>query len=144
MRARQPWVPFYRKPAIVFARFFRVSHEDLSRISSAVVQAQKKALGKGPENVKATFLDDMLIVVSKGGITTAERTMLNHGQDDAVREIRRVIEIEMVAPLTDMVSEITGREVIGYQSQIMFAPDRVIAVYVFDDAPVEHSAPNTG
>lgn len=108
-------------------------HEDLSNISSAIVRAHKQAFGKGPESVKATFLDDMLIVVSKGGITATERTMLDHGHDESVREIRRVMEIEMVEPLSAMVSEITGREVINYQSQIMFAPDRVVAVYVFSD-----------
>lgn len=82
----------------------------------------------------------MLIVISKGGITTTERTMLDHGQDESVREIRRVMEVEMAAPLSKLVSDITGRQVTAYQSQIMFAPDRVIAVYIFDDTLASHEA----
>lgn len=111
-----------------------MSDTDTAGISRAVMTAYKKALGKGPESVKSYFLDDMLVVVSKGGITTTERTMLDHGQPESVREIRRVLEIEMSDGLSQQISELTGRTVIAYQSQIMFAPDRVIAVYVFDDS----------
>lgn len=110
-----------------------MSDERLNDIAREVVAAYKKAFGKGPENARASFLDDMLIVVIKGGITAAERTMLRHGHDESVREIRRVMELEMVAPLSEMVGQITGREVIGYGSQIMFEPDRVVAFFVFDD-----------
>lgn len=113
-----------------------------SEIARAIVAAHKDALGKGPESIRSYFLDDMLVVVTKGGITAMERTMLDHGNDEIVREIRRVLEVEMTGPLSEAVSEITGREVIAYRSQIMFAPDRVVAVYIFDGPLVDGEAAN--
>lgn len=108
--------------------------ELLGRISTAVVQSVKKASGKGPEHVKSYFLDDMLVIVTKGGVSIAERTMLDGGRDDAVRTFRQVLDEQMAPALRELVVELTGRSVIGYQSQVTFAPDRVIAIYIFDDS----------
>ncbi len=35
--------------------------------------------------------------------------------------------------LNDIIDELTGRNVISYQSQIMFSLDRVVEIFVFDD-----------
>ena len=105
----------------------------LTRLSTEMVRAQKKYFGKGPVQAKSYFLDDMLIIVMKGGLTTAEKTMLKFGEDDKVRDFRQVFENQMAENLTGMVEEMTGRKVLTYQSQIMFGPDRVVEMFVFDD-----------
>ena len=105
----------------------------LMRISTEMVRAQKKFFGKGPTQAKSYFLDDMLIIVMKGGLTTAEKTMLDFGEEDQVREFRQIFENEMTDRLTDMIEQLTGRKVVSYQSQIMFSPDRVVEMFVFDD-----------
>lgn len=104
----------------------------LSRISNEMVRAQKQYFGKGPTEAKSYFLDDMLIIVMKGGTTTAEKTMLEFGEEDKVREFRQTFENQMTENLTSMIEELTGRKVVTYQSQIMFAPDRVVEMFVFD------------
>ena len=48
----------------------------LLRISNELVRVQKKFFGKGPTAAKSYMLDDVLIVVMRGGFTTAEQTML--------------------------------------------------------------------
>ena len=105
----------------------------LARISTEMVRAQKQFFGKGPTQAKSYFLDDMLIVVMKGGLTTAEKTMLEFGEDDKVREFRQVFENQMTEKLTRVVEQLTGRRVLTYQSQIMFGPDRLVEMFVFDD-----------
>lgn len=105
----------------------------LMRISTEMVRAQKKFFGKGPTQAKSYFLDDMLIIVMKGGLTTAEKTMLEFGEEDQVREFRQIFENEMTGRLSDMIERLTGRKVLTYQSQIMFSPDRVVEMFVFDD-----------
>jgi uncharacterized protein YbcI len=112
-------------------------HEDgqslLSRISTEIVRAQKEYFGKGPTQAKSYFLDDMLIVVMRGGMTTAEKTMLGFGEADMVRDFRQTFENQMAEKLTGLVEELTGHNVLTYQSQIMFEPDRVVEMFVFDD-----------
>ncbi len=109
----------------------------LARISTEMVRAQKEFFGKGPTQAKSYFVDDMLFVVMKGGMTTAEKTMLEFGEADKVRDFRQVFENRMTDRLTGMIEEITGRKVLTYQSQILFEPSRVIEIFVFDDDGAE-------
>ena len=108
-------------------------HSLLARISTEMVRAKKEYFGKGPTRAKSYFLDDMLIVVMQGGMTTAEQTMLEFGEADKVRDFRQAFENQMTEPLTSVVEELTGRKVLTYQSQIMFDPDRVVEMFVFED-----------
>jgi len=108
-------------------------HSLLSRISTEMVRAQKEFFGKGPTQAKSYFFDDMLLIVMKGGTTTAERTMLDFGEENKVRDFRQTFENQMTEKLTGMIEELTGRKVLTYQSQIMFGPDRIVELFVFDD-----------
>lgn len=104
----------------------------LARLSDEMVRAKKEFFGKGPEQAKSYMLDDMLIVVMRGGLTTAEQTMLEFGQPEMVRQFRQLFENEMTELLTSRVEETTGRKVVNYQSQIMFDPDIIVEMFVFD------------
>ena len=104
----------------------------LARISNEMVRAQKEFFGKGPTKAKSYILDDLLIIVMRGGMTTAEETMLRFGRADQVRQFRQLFENEMTERLTGMVEELTGRTVATYQSQVMFDPHTVVEIFVFD------------
>ena len=105
----------------------------LTRLSNEMVQAQKEFFGKGPEQAKSYILDDMLIIVMRGGLTTAEKTMLDFGHPDLVRQFRQLFENEMTGRLSDMVERVTGRKVATYQSQVMFDPHVIVEMFVFDE-----------
>jgi len=104
----------------------------LARLSDEMVRAKKEFFGKGPEEAKSYMLDDMLIVVMRGGLTTAEQTMLRFGRQNLVRQFRQLFENEMTDLLTGLVEETTGRKVVNYQSQIMFDPNIVVEMFVFE------------
>ncbi|MBW3653657.1 MAG: DUF2294 domain-containing protein [Actinobacteria bacterium] len=70
-------------------------------------------------------------------MTTAERTMLEFGQQDQVRQFRQLFENQMTERLTDMIERLTGRKVLTYQSQVLFEPDIVVEVFVFDSRAAE-------
>jgi len=108
--------------------------EMLARLSNEMVRAQKQFFGMGPTEAKSYLVDDLLFIVMRGGLTTAEKTMLEIGQQDLVRQFRQTFENEMTKRLTDMVEEITERSVCTYQSQVMFDPDVVVEMFVFDQS----------
>ena len=110
----------------------------LSRLSTEMVRAQKKYFGRGPTRTKAYMLDDFLLIVMRGSQTQAEQTMVQFEREDLVREFRQQFENEMTSRLVGMVEEITGRKVLGYQSQILFEPEAVIEIFFFDK-PAEES-----
>jgi uncharacterized protein YbcI len=69
----------------------------LSRLSTEMVRAQKKYSGRGPSETKSYMLDDFLLIVMRGSQTQAERTMIEFGRSDLVREFRRQFENEMTS-----------------------------------------------
>ena len=111
----------------------------LARISNEMVRAQKEFFGKGPTQAKSYLVDDLLFIVMRGGLTTAEKTMLAFGRPDQVRQFRQLFENEMTERLTDMIEGLTGRKVLTYQSQVLFDPDIVVEMFVFDSAASEQA-----
>jgi uncharacterized protein YbcI len=105
----------------------------LSRLSTEMVRAQKKYFGRGPSETKSYMLDDFLLIVMRGSQTQAERTMIEFGRDDLVREFRQQFENEMTSRLVGMVEDLTGRRVRGYQSQIIFDPEVVVEIFFFEE-----------
>jgi uncharacterized protein YbcI len=103
----------------------------LARLSDEMVRAKKQFFGRGPEQAKSYMLDDLLIVVMRGGLTTAEQTMLRFGRQNLVREFRQLFENDMTDVLTGLVEQTTGRTVVNYQSQIMFDPDIIVEMFFF-------------
>jgi len=106
----------------------------LREISTKMAAIQKDAFGKGPEGAKSYLFDDLLLIVMRGGLTVAERTMLGFGRQDLVREFRQQFENEMTSRIVGMVEEMTDRRVLTYQSQVMFDPDVIVELFVFDRA----------
>jgi uncharacterized protein YbcI len=105
----------------------------LSRISRELVAVMKRDFGRGPVSAKSYLIDDFLIVVMRGGMTTAERTLLERGRPDAVREFRQVFENEMGDVLVGLVEGLTGRKVLTYQSQVLFDPDIIVELFFFEE-----------
>jgi uncharacterized protein YbcI len=105
----------------------------LSQISTEMVQAMKQHYGKGPVSAKSYLVDDLLFVVMRDMITQAERTMLDAGRTDTVRDFRQQFENEVAETLTRLVERVTGRRVVTYQSQVLFDPDITVEIFVFED-----------
>ena len=105
----------------------------LGRISTEMVRLQKQFFGKGPTSAKSYLFDDLLLVVMRDGLTVAEKTMLSFaGQEDLVRQFRQHFENEMTSRLVSSIEELTRRKVVNYQSQVMFDPDVIVEIFVFD------------
>lgn len=107
--------------------------ELLSRISNEMVRVMKEYFGRGPTRAKSYMLDDLLVVVMRDGMTTAERTMLEFGRSDVVRQFRQEFENEMSERLIGAVERLSGRKVVTYQSQVMFDPNTVVELFLFDE-----------
>ena len=98
-----------------------------------MVRTQKRFFGKGPTKAKSYMLDDFLLIVMRGGVTVAEQTMLASNREHLVRQFRQEFENEMGRHLVDMIEDLTGRKVVTYQSQIVFDPDIVFEIFVFEN-----------
>ncbi|MFN8218134.1 MAG: DUF2294 domain-containing protein [Solirubrobacterales bacterium] len=104
----------------------------LAAISREMVRAMKTYYGRGPTRAKSYLVDDLLFVVMRGGATQAERTMVEAGKEESVRDFRQKFGNVMAERLVGTIEQLTDRKVLSYQSQILFDPDVIVEVFVFD------------
>lgn len=78
-----------------------------------------------------------MVVVMREPATTAEKAMVDAGDDDEARRFRLAFQRRFGPELKGIVEAITGREVLSYHSQILFAPDVLFELFVLgsEDEP---------
>lgn len=104
-----------------------------AQISDGLVSLHKQYYGRGPTQAKTYLVNDTVISFLRGGFTPIERTLIEHGNSDAVHEMRRNFQAVMEEEFSRIVESTTSRSVIAYMSQIHSDPD--IAVEIFVLAP---------
>jgi uncharacterized protein YbcI len=98
-------------------------------ISNAMVGIHSKHYGKGPTKAKTYLVDDVVVTVMSDVFTTVERTLIDNGKAELVRDVRTTFQYTMRSEFTDAIEQITGREPRAFISQIDWEAD--IAVEVF-------------
>ena len=106
-----------------------------SEISNAMVGLKKRFYGKGPTKAKTYINDNYVLCVLQGGLTKNEETLLAAGEHKLVREYRLRFQEAMADPTTEAIERLTGCEVIGYHSQIVFEPEYGFEIFVLDRPP---------
>jgi uncharacterized protein YbcI len=104
-------------------------------ISNAMVGLKKRFYGKGPERARTYFNDNYVFCALEGGLTRNEQTLVEAGEEEAVRNYRLLFQKVMDRPTIEAVQQLTGRHVIGYHSQVTFNPMRSFEIFVLDGAP---------
>ena len=99
-------------------------------LANAMVGMKKQFYGRGPTAAKAWILDDYVFVAMEGGLTRSEETLLAAGKADIVRSYRLSFQEAVTETVTAAVSELVGREVLTYHSQIVFDPPRTFEIFV--------------
>lgn len=113
-----------------------ISREALAAVANEIVRLKAQYYGKGPTEAKAYMNDDVLVVVLRGGLTTVERTLLDAGDQDLVRQVRLRFQCVMEQNFLDAVQRLTGKRVLSYMSQIVFDPDFCFEFFVMSDENV--------
>ena len=106
-----------------------------SEISNAMVGLKKRFYGKGPTKAKTYINDNYVLCVLQGGLTKNEETLIAAGEHKLVREYRLRFQEAMADATTEAIERLTGCEVIGYHSQIVFEPEYGFEIFVLDRPP---------
>ena len=101
-------------------------------LANAMVGMKKQFYGRGPTAAKAWILDDYVFVAMEGGLTRNEQTLLDDGKDDLVRSYRLSFQETVGPKVMQAVSELVGRPVLTYHSQIVFHPPRTFEIFVLE------------
>lgn len=104
----------------------------LSEINSQIVSCVRQHYGRGPVKAKTYVLDDVIFCVLSDGFTAIERTMMEGGEPDRVLEMRRTFHRLMKTRYSEMIEELTGRDVLAVLSQAHVEPNLAIEMFLMD------------
>ena len=99
-------------------------------ISDGLVALLKEYYGRGPEQAKTYVNDDLVVCLLRGGFTRVEQTLLEGGHGDDVIRQRMAFQDVMRVRFERVVSEATGRQVVGFMSGNQQDPDMICEVFV--------------
>jgi uncharacterized protein YbcI len=104
-------------------------------LSNAMVALHRRHYGRGPAAARSFLLDGMVLCVLSDVYTHVERTLLEAGQADRVRETRLLHQIAMENEYRATVEEVTGRRVAGFVSTVGFDPDVAVELFFLEPDP---------
>jgi uncharacterized protein YbcI len=110
----------------------------LLTISNETVRLYKQLFGRGPTRVRTLFADaDTVVIVLEDALTAGERTLLDVGADEQLREFRQVIQEALEPALRSLLERTLGRGTRAFIAGI--DPGQATAAHVIT---LESAAPN--
>jgi uncharacterized protein YbcI len=105
----------------------------LAEITNRIVSLVREHYGRGPIKAKTYVLDNLVVcVLTDGGFTAIERTMMGGGEPERVLEMRRDFQRMMKVRYSETIEELTGRKVLAFLSQAHVEPDLTIEMFLMD------------
>ena len=107
------------------------AHGDvLTEVSDGMVALLKEFYGRGPTKAKSYYQDDLVVCVLRGGFSRVEETLLDGGRGQAVIQQRMEFQEVMRDRFTEVITQATGRPVIGFMSGNQQGPDLMCEVFI--------------
>jgi len=103
-------------------------------ISRGIVTIYKDYLGRGPTRSQTVISRDYVTTVCEDGLTRAERNLVEAGEADTVRQIRRKFQSAMREEIMSLVGAATGRPVRSLLSDHDVINDIAVEIVVLDPA----------
>jgi uncharacterized protein YbcI len=113
-----------------------------SAVSQAIVRIHAEHYGKGATQAKTYAWDNLLVTVLRDVLTVAERTLVDVGRSDTVRDVRTTFQFTMQETFCAAVERLTGRRVHSFMSQV--DPQTGLGVEVFVLEPLDGAPPDAG
>ena len=106
----------------------------LVEISRAITSVHARFFGRGPERARTTWQRGHVVCALEQIYTQAERTLIDVGRYDRVRQMRQAFQDEVEPLLRQTVESITGRRVRAFFSQISADPEMAVEVFILETA----------
>jgi uncharacterized protein YbcI len=106
--------------------------EALAEISNGLVGLHKRFYGKGPVRAKTFLVDNTVLCLLEGGFTIVERTLIDIGRDQVVRDLRHNFQLAMQEQFTRVVEDRLDRRVVAYLSQVHTDPDVAVELFMLE------------
>jgi uncharacterized protein YbcI len=109
-------------------------------ISNAIAGLHRSHYGRGATRTRTVMGSDYVICFLEDVYTTLERTLIDAGRFDTVRETRNAFQDTMREAFSAAVEEAVGRKVIGFLSQVHVDPDLSIETFILESDGTRQAA----
>jgi uncharacterized protein YbcI len=111
-----------------------------SAISDGMSHFEQEYMGRGPKDVRAHLMDDMVVVRLKGVLPSAERHLVKTLAADKGRDLLKQVRtrlIEIARPTMEaMMQDITGVKVLSLHHDISTATGEEVVIFTLAEAPL--------
>jgi uncharacterized protein YbcI len=101
-------------------------------ISNAITRLHRDHYGRGATTTRTIIQRNYVVCFLEDIYTPVERTLIEAGRTETVRETRTIFQDAMGPKFREAVEEVTGRTVIAFMSQVHFDPDMAAEVFVLE------------
>jgi uncharacterized protein YbcI len=101
-------------------------------ISNAITRLHRDHYGRGATAARTIIQRNYVVCFLEDIYTPVERTLIDAGRTDTVRETRNTFQDAMGPKFREAVEEATGRTVVAFMSQVHFEPDMAAEVFVLE------------
>jgi uncharacterized protein YbcI len=101
-------------------------------ISKAMTKLHHDHYGRGPNAVRTVVGYDHVICFLEDLYTTVERTLLERGEIEAVRQTRLAFQRAMETTFVAAIEDVMGRKVRSFLSQVTFDPDISVEIFILE------------
>ncbi len=109
-----------------------VDGELAAAISNAVVRIFAAHHGRGPTKAKTYMFDDVVVTVMEESAAPMEQTLVEAGEEELVRHLRRRVQSAIEDELKGAVAELTGRRVRAMIGGSQIEPDIKCDVFLLE------------
>jgi uncharacterized protein YbcI len=110
-----------------------VSGEARAEIAREIVRLHAEYYGRGPTRARTYIVDDLVVCVLEETFTKAERTLIDHGEREAIQQIRRRFQQRMSDDFTAIVERATGRTVRVFLSETNLEHDVSVETFLLGE-----------
>jgi uncharacterized protein YbcI len=100
-----------------------------------MVKLLKDYLGRGASHAQAYISEDLVVVVLRGTMTKAERTLADAGEEGLVRGVRQALWGKFREDANRTVERLTGQRVAAFLSDHDVDQDIVFQAFVLEPSP---------
>lgn len=113
----------------------RLDGTQLAAISNALVGLHRRYFGRGATKAKCYQVnDDLILVELRDAYLTVERTLIERGQVNTVRQTRLTFQQAMFQEFIEAVEHVAGRQVCSYASETITSPEAVLEIFYLEPA----------
>jgi len=101
-------------------------------ISNAITRLHRDHYGRGATTARTIIQRNYVVCFLDDIYTPVEKTLIEAGRPEAVRETRNLFQEAMRPKFIEAVEAAMGRTVIAFMSQVCFDPDMAAEVFVLE------------